>query len=76
MPDSDSSPSTPAFQLGDRVTIRHPGGGLNGRIVELRGALGPGGAQIYRVILRRRPPHYVEVRADQLELRPVVQKPI
>jgi hypothetical protein len=37
-----------------------------GRIVELRGPLGPGGTQIYRVRVRRKPtPVYIELREDQ-----------
>jgi hypothetical protein len=53
------------FKLGDWVKIRHFQ--LPGRIVELRGPLGPGGAQIYRVRVRRKPsPAYIEVREDQL----------
>ena len=53
------------FKLGDRVEIRHSD--LRGRIVELRGALGPGGVNIFRVRFRRKPrPAYVEVREDQL----------
>jgi len=59
----------PVFKLGDRVKIRLSQ--LRGRIVELRGPLGPGGAQIYRVRFRRKPsPAYVEVREDQLVLLP------
>jgi hypothetical protein len=42
------------LKLGDRVKIRLSGG-LSGRIVELRGPLGPGGVQIYRVLVRRKP---------------------
>jgi hypothetical protein len=58
------------FNLGDRVKIRLSGG-LRGRIVEWRGPLGPGGAQIYRVLIRRKPePTYIELRQDQLELAP------
>jgi hypothetical protein len=58
------------FKLGDRVKIRHSD--LRGRIVELRGALGPGGVNIYRVRFRRKPrPAYVEVREDQLVRIPV-----
>jgi hypothetical protein len=53
------------FKLGDLVSLRHSK--LRGRIVELRGALGPGGAQIYRVRFRGKPrPAYIEVREDQL----------
>ncbi len=45
--------------------------GLRGRIVELRGPLGPGGAEIFRVRVWRKPkPHDIEVRADQLEAIP------
>ena len=57
------------FKLGDRVKIRLSG--LRGRIVELCGPLGPGGAQIYRVRYRGKPaPAYIEVREDQLVLLP------
>jgi hypothetical protein len=56
----------PTLKLGDLVKIRHSGF-RRGRIVELRGPLGPNGAQIYRVIVRRKPtPAYIEVREDQL----------
>jgi hypothetical protein len=58
------------FNLGDRVKIRLSGG-LRGRVVELRGPLGPGGVQIYRVLVRRKPkPTYIELREDQLALAP------
>jgi hypothetical protein len=58
------------FNLGDRVKIRHSAG-LKGRIVELRGPLGPGGVQVYRVRARRKPaPKYIELMEDQLELAP------
>jgi hypothetical protein len=57
------------LKLGDRVKIRHSD--LQGRIVELRGPLGPGGAQIYRVRTRRKPtPAYIEMREDQLVALP------
>jgi len=53
------------FKPGDRVKIRYSQ--MRGPIVELRGPLGPGGAQIYRVRVRRKPtPAYIEVREDQL----------
>jgi hypothetical protein len=62
----------PLFKYGDRVRILLSP--LQGRIVELRGPLGPGGAQIYRVRIYRRPksprPTYIEVREDQLRLIP------
>jgi hypothetical protein len=57
------------FKVGDRVKIRHYE--RPGRIVELRGPLGPGGAEIYRIIVRRKPsPVYIEVREDQMILIP------
>jgi len=60
----------PVFQLGDYVRILHTEW-PRGRIVELRGPLGPGGAEIYRVrIGGKRDPMYTEVRGDQLELAP------
>lgn len=65
MPQKKNKPI--ALKLGDRVLIRDSTA-MTGRIVELRGALGPKGAQIYRVRLRRKPKAiYVEVREDQLE---------
>ena len=61
--------AAPLFKWGDRVRIYLSR--LRGRIVELRGPLGPGGAQIYRVRVRRKPsPAYTEVREDQLILLP------
>ncbi len=59
-----------SFKLGDRVKIRHTSG-MRARIVELRGPLGPGGIQIYRVRVRgTSQPTYIEVREDQLVLIP------
>jgi hypothetical protein len=53
-----------AFSVGDRVEIMHFG---RGRIIEVRGPLGPGGAQVYRVLYRRKPkPAYIEVLGSQL----------
>jgi hypothetical protein len=58
------------FNLGDRVKIRNSGG-MRGRIVELRGPLGPGGVQVYRVLVRRKPERsYIELMEDQLDLAP------
>jgi hypothetical protein len=58
------------FNLGDRVKI-HRSGGMRGRIVELLAPLGPGGVQIYRVLVRRKPEStYIELREDQLQLAP------
>ena len=38
------------------------------KVVEIRGNLGPGGARVYRLMVRRKPSRaYIEVREDQLE---------
>ena len=64
--------SSAVLRVGDYVSIprtTYP----PGRIVESRGPLGPGGAQIYRVRIPERPkPIYIELREDQLELRHMV----
>jgi hypothetical protein len=58
------------FQVGDMVRIRNSGYG-RGRIVEDRGLLGPKGARVYRVQVRRKPsPAYIEVLEEQLEPAP------
>ena len=60
----------PTFQYGDYVTILHTRG-LKGKVVALRGPLGPGGAEVYGVLFARKPRRrYVEVLGDQLALRP------
>lgn len=52
------------FSLGDYVEILHFG---FGKIIELRGALGPKGAQVYRVVYQRKPrPAYIEVLGNQI----------
>lgn len=62
--------SAPLLKLGDRVRILHFEH-LRGRIVELCGPLGPGGAQIYRVRVQQKPkPVYIELREDQLLVIP------
>lgn len=56
------------LQVGARVKIPNLDGQI-GTIVEFRGELGPNGAPIYRVLLRRKPRRdYIELRDDQLEL--------
>ncbi len=61
----DEKKATVTFKLGDWVKLRHSD--WTARIVELRGPLGPGGAQIYRIRVRgTAKPVYVEVREDQL----------
>jgi hypothetical protein len=53
-----------AFSVGDRVEILHFG---RGKVVELRGPLGPDGAQVYRVVYSRKPKAaYIEVLGSQL----------
>ena len=57
------------WKVGDRVAILYSE--LKGKIVALRGPLGPGGCEIYRVRYARKPrPQYTEVRGDQLDLLP------
>jgi hypothetical protein len=64
-----TTPNLPEpLPIGTVVKIRDSGYGL-ARIVEYRGPLGPKGARIYRVQVRRKPrPAYTEVREDQLEV--------
>jgi hypothetical protein len=71
MPDQSEN-KVADWKLGDRVIIRSTSKfPLSGRIVELRGPLGPGGAQVYRVRLGPKPSRaYIEVLGDQLEPAP------
>jgi hypothetical protein len=63
--------SPPRFKLGDRVQVRTLKD-WSGPIIELRGPLGPGGAQVYRVSVWEEPYTFeVELTEDQLELAPV-----
>src|SRR5262249_6366787 len=71
-PASRMAKSTPVFSIGDRVEIINFG---LGKITELRGPLGPGGAQVYRVIYRRKPKAgYIEVLGSQLRPAKIVQR--
>lgn len=54
------------FQIGTVVKIRNTGFD-RGTIVELRGALGPKGANVYRVRVQEKPAAYTEVLEEQLE---------
>jgi len=64
---------TEPFKIGTLVRIRNSGYGP-ARIVEFRGPLGPNGARIYRVRVRKKPrPAYLEVREDQLEAIPTAR---
>lgn len=55
----------PTFGVGDRVKIKHFAG-KRGRVVELRGPLGPKGAQVYRVRVMQKTPAYIELLGDQI----------
>jgi hypothetical protein len=71
-PASRTAKATPVFSIGDRVEIVNFG---RGKITELRGPLGPGGAQVYRVIYRRKPKAgYIEVLGSQLRPAKIVQR--
>ena len=66
----DETKDSPAFKVGDMVKIRHSGF-KRAKVVELWGPLGPGGVQVYRVIVRRKPtPMYIDLMEDQLTLIP------
>jgi hypothetical protein len=55
------------IQVGDRVRILNTN--LTGRVVELRGPLGPKGAAVYGVRLgTEKPRPYTEVLEEQLEV--------
>jgi hypothetical protein len=55
------------LKVGTFVRIRNSGYG-RAQIVEFRGPLGPKGARVYRVCVRKRPkPAYIEVLENQLE---------
>ena len=57
-------------QVGDRVEIKYFGGKY-GKVTELRGPLGPGGAEVYRVLVQRKPTAaYVELLGDQIKVLP------
>jgi hypothetical protein len=65
--------AAPTLKLGGYVRILHTAYPW-ARIVEVRGPLGPGGVQIYRVRIGLKPkPIYIELREDQLE--PVSAQP-
>ena len=58
---------TEPLPIGTIVRIRNSGYG-RARIVEFRGPLGPKGARVYRILVRKKPrPAYIEVLEDQLE---------
>lgn len=64
--------ANPVFGLGDNVRILNSGH-QSGRIVELRGPLGPRGIQIYRIRVDKEvtlgvksKPVFIELREDQI----------
>jgi hypothetical protein len=64
--------TSPRFKCGDRVRVRN-WKDWSGPVIELRGPLGPGGVQVYRVSVWEPPDTFeVELREDQLELAPPV----
>ncbi len=71
--ESKTAVSPTTFSLGDRVEIIRFG---PGKIIELRGPLGPDGALVYRVLYRRKPnAGYIEVLGSQLRHAKVVKRP-
>lgn len=59
---------TEPLAIGTIVRIRNSGYG-RASIVEFRGPLGPNGARVYRLLVRKKPrPAYIEVLEDQLEV--------
>ena len=59
--------TTEPLKIGAMVHIRNSGYGPV-KIVEFRGPLGPKGARVYRIQVRKEPaPAYIEVLEDQLE---------
>lgn len=64
---------TEPLKIGTVVKIRDSGY-RRARIVEFRGPLGPNGARVYRVRVRKKPrPAYIEVLEEQLEAAPTEQ---
>ncbi len=55
------------FKIGDRVKLKSQAGRIS-HIAEYRGTLGPKGAKVYRILIRKKPrPGYVEVIESHLE---------
>ncbi len=57
---------TEPLKIGTIVRVQNSGYG-RALIVEFRGPLGPNGARVYRIRVRKKPPVYIEVLEDQLE---------
>ncbi len=57
-----------SFKGCDKVRIKNYAGNV-GKIVEYRGPLGPGGAPVYRVQVKRKPNiSYIELLGSQIEV--------
>ena len=75
MSEQEQKNAAPRFNLGDRVRIHHSNG-TRARIAEVRGPIGPGGVQVYRIVVVRKVPGtkpirtYIDVMEDQLEVIP------
>jgi len=65
-----TKPTAPIFAVGDRVRVKLAN--VLAEVIELRGPLGPRGAQVYR--LKRSRSQFVEVREEQIELAVRVTK--
>jgi hypothetical protein len=63
------------LEAGTFVKIRLSGF-HRAQIVEYRGPLGPKGARVYRVLVRKKPRMYIEVREDQVEVLEDQQTPL
>jgi hypothetical protein len=64
-----AAPMPGTIKVGDRVKVHHSN--VIARVVELRGPLGPKGAQVYRIRWGgKRPFSYAEVLEEQLEVIP------
>ena len=76
MNNKPSSRSIPRFQIGDRVRIRHFGGQM-GQITASSGPIGPGGKDVYRVVIGRGDrPDYIMLTEDQMDLVPRVDQAV
>ncbi len=75
MSETEQNKTAHRFNLGDRVKIHHSRG-TRARIVEVRGPIGPAGAQVYRIMVVRKSPGTRPIRTafdvmeDQIELIP------
>jgi hypothetical protein len=72
MAENPQEKPAPRFNLGDRIKMRYSNG-ARARIVEVRGPIGLGCVQMYRIMEVRKVPGtrpirtYIDVMEDQLE---------